>query len=323
MGHKNKVSLHQQVYDRLQGMNAFNCEHPRKKKEDKTLGLTSRYIYSRSTMTAYLKHCHYYIDWCINNADVIRRIGHKPKTLDECYPYVSEYIKSREDAGLSAYTIKLELSALAKLYQDENLAKNIDTVGTSRSAITRSRKDTVGDKNFSVKNNAEMINACRCIGFRRSELQKAKPEDLFQGKDGIWYIYITGKGGKHRTARLFGTPEEIERAVAYVRTLSGDNHIHSNADIHSYRADYAVRAYTAFAQPVSSLRGKSIDCTELTGKTARDGSHIIKSAVYYCKGDQAGMAFDRKAMIIASRYLGHNRESVIGEHYLYNVLPKI
>lgn len=323
MGHKNGRSLHQQVYDKLQSMNAFNRENPRKKHADKILGLTSQYIYSRSTMQAYMKHCNYFIDWCLNNTDIIKDIGRKPKTLDECYPYIPQFIKSREDAGLSAYTIKLELSALVKLYQDEDLARNIDTVATSRSAITRSRKDTVGDKNFSVKNNSEMINACRCIGFRRSELQKAKPEDLFQDEDGIWYINILGKGGKHRIARLFGTPEEIERAVAYVHTLNGDNHIHTNADIHSYRADYAVRAYSAFAQPIPSLKGKMIDYTELTGKTARDGSHIMKSAIYYCKGDQAGMAYDRKAMIIASRYLGHNRENVIGEHYLYNVMPKI
>ena len=45
-------------------------------------------------------------------------------------------------------------------------------------------------------------------------------------------------------------------------------------------------------------------------------SRIYKSAVYYCRGDQKGLALDRAAMIIASQNLGHNRESVVGEHYL-------
>lgn len=43
---------------------------------------------------------------------------------------------------------------------------------------------------------------------------------------------------------------------------------------------------------------------------------VHKSAVYYCRGDQRGLALDRAAMIIASQNLGHNRESVVGEHYL-------
>lgn len=127
---------------------------------------------------------------------------------------------------------------------------------------------------------------------------------------------IRGKGGRIRAAQLYGTAEEIENAVAYIRNLSGHNHIHSNADIHSYRADYASRVYKAHARDLSQLKGKKVDYTALTGKTAKDGSRIYKNAIYHCRGDQKGQAMDRAAMIIASQNLGHNREDVVGEHYL-------
>ena len=61
---------------------------------------------------------------------------------------------------------------------------------------------------------------------------------------------------------------------------------------------------------------QSINYTELTGKTAKGGEDIYKSAIYYCRRDRAGQALDRRAMIMASQSLGHNRESVVGEHYL-------
>ena len=38
--------------------------------------------------------------------------------------------------------------------------------------------------------------------------------------------------------------------------------------------------------------------------------------IYCCRGDLAGVWYDRKAMLIASRNLGHNRVDVIAGHYL-------
>ena len=38
--------------------------------------------------------------------------------------------------------------------------------------------------------------------------------------------------------------------------------------------------------------------------------------VYVCRGDLKGVVYDRKAMEIASKALGHNRISVIAAHYI-------
>lgn len=309
MGHKNKRSLFQQAYDRLQGMAGYG----RSKYEDKRTGVSSKYIYSFNSMKTYQKHINYFLHWCKDSEEVRQNLGHTPKSLEECRAFVETYIRDREAAGLSAYTVKLEKSALSKLYQT---SFDFQTINTRRADITRSRREnTAGDKHFSEEKNADMVNCCRCVGFRRSELAAAKAEDLYKIDDS-YFMAIRGKGGKIRAARLYGTDEEISRAVQYIQTLNGHNHIHSNADIHSYRADYASRVYKYHARDISLLKGKKVDYTELTDKADRNGNHIYKSAIYYCRGDRKGQALDREAMIIASQYLGHNRESVVGEHYI-------
>lgn len=308
MSHKNKRSLFQQGYDRLQSMNGYG----RSKHEDKALKLDKQFIYSFNSMKTYQRHLNYFLQWCRTSAAVRERLGRMPRTLDECAPFVELYIREREAAGLSAYTVKLEKSALSKTFQKQF---DFDTIATRRRDITRSRGAAVRDAHFSEKNNADMITACRCVGFRRSELEKAKAEDLWE-INGIYFMNIQGKGGKNRAARLVGSPDEIERAIAYIHTLNGHNKVHSCADIHSYRADYATRIYNTYARDIQDIRGQKINYTELTGKKSRDGNDIYKSAVYYCRGDQKGQQLDRAAMIIASQCLGHNRESVVGEHYI-------
>lgn len=310
MGHTNRniKSIHTQVYDKLQSLNGFG----RDKHQDKITGITSQYIYSFATMQTYLKHCHYFVDWCRNNADIIAQLGHKPRTLEECEEYVGDWIKWQESQGKSAYTVKMELSALSKLYQR---AFDIKTRQKKRADIKRSRGKAVRDYGFSEEINADLVNLCRCVGFRRMELEKASASDLRE-VDGVFYVNIIGKGGKFRQAQVIGTDAEIWKAVQYLQTLTGKNHINSHMDVHSYRADYATRIYKANAHNLDDLRGKKCDYTQLTGKTNADGSHIEKSAVYYCKGDRKGTRLDRSAMIVASQNLGHNREDVVAEHYI-------
>jgi hypothetical protein len=40
---------------------------------------------------------------------------------------------------------------------------------------------------------------------------------------------------------------------------------------------------------------------------------------YICRKDKAGIVYDRRAMKIVSKQLGHNRISVIASDYLHNV----
>lgn len=311
MGHKNRTggSLRQQVYAELQRRNGFG----RSKHEDKKTGASALYIYSFNSMKTYLKHCNYFVNWCKNQDYIKEELNHTPRTLAECFPYVESFLRDGERRGLSAYTIKMQKSALSKLYGTD--LTYIKTKATRRADITRSRGQAKRDKHFSEERHADFVNACRCVGFRRSEMETAKASDLMRVGD-MYFMQITGKGGKRRAAMLVGTPDEIERAVDYINRMTGQNKVPNGADVHSYRADYATRIYKRYARPIEEIRGKTVNYTELTGKTAKGGETIYKSAVYYCRGDQKGQALDRLAMIMASQALGHNRESVVGEHYL-------
>jgi hypothetical protein len=66
-------------------------------------------------------------------------------------------------------------------------------------------------------------------------------------------------------------------------------------DVHSYRSEYCTEIYNTLARPIEK---------------------IPKNERYYCRSDLKGVCYDKRAMLIASRYLGHNRINIIAEHYL-------
>ena len=84
--------------------------------------------------------------------------------------------------------------------------------------------------------------------------------------------------------------------------------IPSNADTHSYRADYAKSLYNMLARPIDKIPFDSVN--KGTGRK-------YQSEVYVCRGEKKGVKYDRRAMLQVSRALGHNRVSVIASNYLY------
>ena len=100
MGYKDKEyakSLHQQMYDSLKAMLDNGIGHS--KREDTKNGETDNKIYSYNTYNTYIKHCDYFIKW-------VRTHYNKCSSLKKAKKYVGEYLQSRVDQGLSAYTIR-------------------------------------------------------------------------------------------------------------------------------------------------------------------------------------------------------------------------
>ena len=256
-------------------------------KEDET----KNKIYSWSTFKTYLKHTNYFAQWC--------RETYNCKTLNQCKPYINEYLQKLIDENKSAYTIKMTACAIGKLYGCSS--KNfIETPKRQRRNITRSRLTTEREKHFSIKNNAELINFCQCTGLRRAELSQLRGTDLIE-KDGQYYlrVHTATKGGRERFSEIVGTDEEIKAVVDRMKAVKSDkvfDKISTNADIHSYRSDYAVRVYNKYKRDL---------------KTITD-----RKELYCCRGDLTGVWYDRNAMLITSRNLGHNRVDVIAGHYL-------
>lgn len=286
MGHCNRPnngSLVRQVETALNARLAIG----RKKNADKSAGVTWKYIYSWETYRSYIKHCCYFVKWC--------KVQYGCKTLRECRQYTAEWMQTR--ASLSAYTQKLEASALAKLYGCSASDLGIKTAQRRRVDIKRSRNDASRDRHFSEQRNAEFIEFCRSTGLRRAELKALRGSALYLDQSGKYYIHVTSgsKGGKERYAPVTGNLELVCRLCREAGEEKVFPSIPSSADIHSYRADYATRVYLQNARPLEQLN---------------------RHEIYYCRGDHKGEIFDRAAMLKASQALGHNRVNVVGEHYL-------
>jgi len=279
-------SMTRQVQENLQGKLKIGVS----KHSDKALGITHESIYSWGTFEAYLKHDCAFVNWA--------KAEHGCRSLEGARQYVDEYLQRQIDKGLSPYTQKLKASALAKLY-DCKTTDFIKTQTRHRSDIARSRLGgRVRDKHFSVENNKELIEFCRATGLRRTEAAYLNKEQLvFDADKNTYHIHLdsTAKGGRPRDIPVV-SEAVIQR---FLNTPDGKRvweKIHGAADIHSYRADFARDMYKRLARPKDE---------------------IPVGDRYCCRGDLKGIWYDKRAMREVSRALGHNRLSVIAEHYLY------
>lgn len=254
---------------------------------DKKIGTNKEKIYSWNTFRAYLKHGTYFLTWA--------KEQHGVKSLDEAKPFINEWLKSREADGMSAYTMKLESSAMAKIYNldTDELYKGQNRI---RAGITRSRGEKIRDKHFSEENHSELIRFCRATGLRRGELTQIKGSDLII-KDNQAFLQVirNTKGGRPRLVPLLLDTD----FVLHQLDAAGQNKVFpvvpNGADIHGYRAEFATTLYK---------------------KLARDIKELPKKDRYICRKDLKGVVYDKKAMLEVSRALGHNRIDVIAGHYI-------
>lgn len=79
------------------------------KAEAKKKGEATDKIYSPETYKTYKKHCRYFMDW-------LNQEHPEVTTLKKARPYVNEWLQTRVDQGLSAWTISVENQALSKLF---------------------------------------------------------------------------------------------------------------------------------------------------------------------------------------------------------------
>lgn len=246
--------------------------------------ITIHKIYTWSTFQNYQKHACYFVKWC--------KEQYGCRELSECRQYVNEWLSQRSE--LSAYTQKLEACALAKIFDctTEDFAK---TEIRHRSNITRSRNEAKRDKNFSETKNKEFIEFCKATGLRKKELKCLRGTQLIF-KNGNYYIAVTSgaKGGRYRESPIISNVESIVKRMKE----AGDGKVWSSVpdmDVHSYKSDYCTQIYNALARPIEKIPVKER---------------------YHCRRDLKGICYDKRAMLIASRCLGHNRINIIAEHYL-------
>lgn len=173
--------------------------------------------------------------------------------------------------------------------------------------ITQSRLETKTDAHFNEELHKDFVELCRCFGPRKwKELSHIRGSQLhWDGKAGRYYVQIyNGKGGKDRRAYLYGPKEEIESAIKVFKSVKPNEKIcpnpWKNADVHGYRHDYAQRVYDENKRPLEQLTR-----AEKFYRHLRDG-----------KGNEVIEIFDKKALEITSKNLGHERGEVAVENYL-------
>lgn len=337
MGRRNKAyskDLHQQVYDRLTGMQAFG----ESKKEAVANGTEKEKIFSFNTYKSYWKHTKYFIKYIKENHP-------ECTTLKSAKKYVNEWLQTRVDQGLSAWTVQLEAKAMGKLYgispDDENYFK---PPKRNREDIKRSRGDRVRDKHFSKTNNDELIKFCKGTGLRRAELGELRGKDLVTREEieaeisqiesrpaeeltpadtkrlemlqdtrlfeGDYFTHVrNGKGGRERMSPIIGpnTEQIVERIKSTPAEEKVWQHIHQSADIHGYRAEYATIIYKAKARAIEEIPYDRVN---------KGSGRKYQSDVYICRKDEAGRKLDKVAMLVCSKALGHNRISVVADNYI-------
>lgn len=128
--------------------------------------------------------------------------------------------------------------------------------------------------------------------------------------DSEYYVYVrNGKGGRERLSPIIGknAGQIVERIRSTPKGEKVWKYVNGNADIHSYRAQYATDIYRAHARPIEKIPYDKVN--RGTGKR-------YQSEVYSCRKDEAGKKLDKAAMLVCSKALGHNRISVVADNYI-------
>lgn len=341
MGRKNREkyfkTLHQQFHEKLVSLQAFG----ESRAEDKKSGADRNKIYSFATYQTYRRAVMRFVKY-------VTKEHPECTTMKKAKRYVNEWLQTRVDAGLSAWTISMETSAISKIYgilPDD--PKRFHAPSRRREDIKRSRGEAKRDKHFSMKNNNELIKFAIGTGARRNILEKLRGDDLWskeravsriaelENKEALsneeerqlknlkealeafpefsfYLAHNQDKGGRYRVAPIL--PEYQDLIVSRMKSVAPDElvfrHIHSAADIHSYRGEYARRIYRRYERDLRTLP---------YNKYNRGTKKWYQGDVYICRSDEKGRRLDRMALYKTSLSLGHSRVDIVARNYLYGL----
>lgn len=277
-----KRSMIRKGLDKLLSMRAFG----QSKHRDKLIynGKPARNkIYASCTLTNYIAACCRFLRWA--------RRKHGCNDLNAAQQYVGEYLRLRIQQGMSAWTVRAEAAALAKMFQCSMCDFGVTLPKRRRRDVTQHRGNRWSGHYDSIKHKALEL-FCRACGLRRHEVEKLRPSDVYRSKKGNVIIHVRqGKGGKERfVISLNDIPLELAEQAA----TRGDKlifpHIPKYAPVHTWRRAYANDLYQRLARLVEE---------------------IPRQEQYICRGERAGIIYDKRAMQAVSKMLGHSRLDVV------------
>lgn len=275
------------------GESKFNAKQAARQSGEKVV---VRGIYSTATYNSYVKVCKQFITETLANHKEI-------KNFADCRQYVAEFLQSKEEKGVSAWTLGMYGSALASAYDCGKRDFDYNYPVRSRANIKRCR----GVSSSNYRHPEEKWDTAKLIlkatGCRRKEALRLRKEDFRETNGGNLEVYKRGKGGIERWCLV--NPKYTEQLREYLKTaethpVSGENRLFLKAQlpqgsIHDMRADYARDLYQYF----------------------EDRGDVATGKIYHCRGDMLGRSFDKGILSAVSYNLQHSRDNVVVNHYLW------
>jgi len=274
------------MYLRMEGLNMIGFSRHKAKRDYKKMGLGNNPsktigIHSYNTYESYKQTSKEFIRFIKESYPDIRDI----EEIEE--KHIGEYLKNRNDKGLSAWTVSKDLAALNKLFNTDLTKKDLDLKKRKLEDITRSRGKSINDSRYNENNYKYQIAFAKGSGARRESILKVKPKD-FKIEEGYPVsVYLKEKGGKERQATILKEYRETLKDILECK--------HKNKflfekyckeiDNHSFRAIYAFKRY----------------------------KELVKMKGYDSKNYKG---YDKEIILKVSRDLGHNRLNVVVDYYL-------
>lgn len=268
----------------------FEEKKARREAGESFWSFSSGLIHSHGTRNAYQQHVMHFVQWVRNNYR-IRRLEVLDQRADEL---ATGYFVERLKQGYSSYTVQAERAALRLFFDNRQLAEQLVIPPRKREQITRSRKETVREKEFQPVNWQPLIRFLQATGLRRAEVTLLQVEDIqkdiITGDVEVVVKKGHGKGGRPRRVPVL--PGHGQDVLCLCNGRESQElvfpNIPSHLDIHAIRREYAQLYY-------QHLSGRGLP--PLTGRLKRSD-------------------YDEAAVLQVSMALGHNRKDVILRHYL-------
>lgn len=268
--------------ERFLSMRAFNQSKHKDKLKNNGKPAKEK-IYSGCTLTNYIAACCRFLRWI--------RKEYGCNDLVAARQYVGTYLRLRIRQGMSAWTVRAEAAALAKLYQCSMSDFGVKLPKRRRRDVKQHRRNAyVG--HYDSKKHYLLEAFCRACGLRRHEVAQLRVSDVYRSAQGNVIIHVRqGKGGRERfVIALNDLPLELAEQAA----ARGDKlifpHVPKYAPVHTWRRSYASDLYHRLARPAEE---------------------IPRQEQYICRGERAGIIYDKRAMQAVSKMLGHARLDVV------------
>jgi len=313
LGRQKLGSLTYQIKQRMQDLNRIGeSKHQAKYDyrnhcDSKNIGWNpakANGIFSYKTMDSYRQSAIEFSSWLKENYPDIRNINNITRE------HSIAYLQHRQDDGKSAWTVSKDMSALNKVFNLNVTKKDAGLRERSYKQSTRSREDRAHDGKYNPKNYERQITFSKAFGLRRESIYggqyQVKDVSLFRNQnDGKLYVSVIEKGGRYREAPCLASMQpQIEKIYPHIPERDPLTKEQFQA-LYQSQGDYLFDRYTT-----------KIDNHAFRHEYARNLYQEIANQQQDQGQVKLYRGYNEQILREVSQALGHNRVSVVVEHYL-------